>query len=356
MTSIINKPTPSPMTPVSSPVRVGMIGVGGYGSYRRERLREAGGFELLACCDQNEQALAQACEQEGARAVTNFDALLADPQIEAVIISTGIDTHASFAIQAMQAGKHVFVEKPLCASKAEADELIRVRDETGCVCVVGHTDNDSDPITQLTKSMIISDQLGTVVAYEENASHSGGLWIQPGDWRGQRERNPGGMLMQCGVHALHRFNYLFGPVVNVAAMMRYDAHLDTQTADATNVLLRHASGLVGTLNCYHVTAYCHELRLFGTNGNLYINTHEYQAWFQPSERGGAETREPVVLSRPDAVQRCANLIHWRNAIRKGAPAHPSLEDAVAAVAPVFAAEKAAEKRQEYQVGRCGSVG
>lgn len=79
-------------------------------------------------------------------------------------------------------------------------------------------------------------------------------------------------------------------VAAVQAMMRYDANPATQTADVANVLLRHDRGLVGTLNCYHVTAYCHELRIFGTKGNLYLATIEHKAWFQERRRGPAEAR------------------------------------------------------------------
>jgi predicted dehydrogenase len=157
------------------------------------------------------------------------------------------------------------------------------------------------------------------------------------------------MLFQCGVHALHGLNHLFGPVAVVQAMMRYDANPNTETADAANVLLRHGDGLVGTLNCYHVTAYCHELRVFGTKGNLYFNTHSREGWFQERKRGPAEPREPLKLPASEPGSEYANLTEWYRAIRTGQPNYPNLEDGINAVLPVFAAEVAAKEKREVAV-------
>lgn len=325
---------------------VGMVGVANFGAYRRQQMRASGNFVIAAVCDHQPAALAAAAAEEQATPYADFAALLAHPGLEAVAVSTGGDTHAAFACAAMRAGLHVFIEKPLCPTAAECAELRRVQGATGRVVGLGHNHCRSNALLLLAKEYCASGKLGTVVAYEENSSHSGGLEIKPGDWRGLADRNPGGMLFQCGVHALHGLAYLFGPVTAVQAMMRYDANPNTQTADAANVLLRHESGLVGTLNCYHVTAYCHELRIFGTKGNLYLDTHQHLAWFQPRKRNEVETREPVPVPADAPTHVYANLTEWYHAIRAGGPNYPNLDDGIQAVLPVFAAEQAAKERRE----------
>lgn len=269
---------------------------------------------------------------------------LGDSTLEGVVISTGIDTHAPFAIQAMRAGLHVFVEKPLCGTMAEIQALRAAQAETGRVFNSGHVHLASNWTFRLVKQVLDEGRLGTVACYEENSSHSGGLEIRPGDWRGQKARNPGGMLMQCGVHSLHRLIHQFGPIDEVMAMMRYDANPQTETADVANVLIRHRSGLVGTLNCYHVTGYQHALRVFGTKGNLYVDTQFRKAWFQPRLRGEIEELQDVAIPADEPLAACQNLVAWHDAIRHGTPPSPSLEDAIAAVAPVFAAERSEEQR------------
>ncbi len=330
---------------------VGMVGVGGFGTYRRQTMRDSGLFTLAAVCDRSAETLEKAAKEEGAKAAGSFDELLKFPGLEGIVISTGADSHAPFAIAAMKAGLHVFVEKPLCSSVAEVQALRSAQRETGRVVGMGHAHNASQPTMMLVRHYIDSGMLGTVTAYEENSSHSGGLIIKPGDWRGLAAKNPGGMLFQCGVHCFHSLTHLFGPVKAVAAMMRYDVNPNTETADAANVLCRHESGMIGTLNTYHTTAYLHELRVFGTGGNLYVSTHDGKASYQ--KRLVSATEERVAATGPAAPAWSAwgNLKTWYEAsvLGKG-EADPSLEHGVRAVLPVFAAEVAAKEKREVEVG------
>ena len=320
---------------------IAQVGVENFGAYRRRCLREAGCFRLAAVCDRDPAALARAAAAEDAAPYADYAEMLEHPGLEGVVVSTGADSHAALALAALRRGLHVFIEKPLCCSRAEVEELRGAQRESGLVVGVGHNACDHDPLLRLAKRYIDDGLLGTLCAVEDNTSHSGGLEIKPGDWRGLAGRNPGGMLFQCGCHALHALRYLCGPVAAVAAMMRHDAHPDTSTADAANVLLRFASGVVGTLSCYHVTGYCHELRLFGTRGNLYIDTHNGTAHFQARRRNEAEPRAPVEIPPREAAQRYAGLVSWRDAVRGGPPARPGLEDGAAAVLTIFAADESA---------------
>ena len=157
------------------------------------------------------------------------------------------------------------------------------------------------------------------------------------------------MLFQCGVHSLHRLAGLFGPVAAVQSMMRYDVHTATRTADVSNVLLRHESGLLGTLNCYHVTAYVHEFRLFGTDGNLYVDTHANRAFFQKRLVNRVEPRVELPMPKMDSHMDCINVANWYRAIRQEGPASPSLQDGINAELPVFAAVLATERKCEVSI-------
>ncbi len=330
---------------------VGQVGVANFGAYRRRQMKAAGCFDLVAVCDRNAEWLSAAAKEEGAKPYDDFEKMLSHPGLEGVVISTGADSHARFSIAAMERGLHVFVEKPLCCSVKEVEALRSAQKRTKRVVALGHNHCASDSLLNLAKKFIESGRLGTVVAFEENSSHSGGLEIKPGDWRGLADRNPGGMLFQCGCHALHALAYLFGPADEVQAMMRYDANPNTQTADAANVLLHCRSGLVGTLNCYHVTAYCHELRIFGTKGNLYFDTHNRRACFQPRKRGEVEERTPVKVPASPKTHLYGNLLSWFDGIRKGAEVYPGLEDGITAVLPIFAAEESAKSGRKISIGK-----
>lgn len=335
-------------------IKLGMVGVGNFGAARRALIRQAGGFRIIACADHSASMLERACQEEGAVACQSVDDLLNYPGVEGVVISTGATSHCEIAEATMAAGKHVFVEKPLCCSSNEVIRLRRAACKSGRVIGVGHHQSASDPIVVLVKRVIEDGLLGKIAAYEKNASHSGGFAIRKGDWRGGAEANPGGMLFQCGVHAFHMLHAIFGPIAEVNAAFRYDVNPDTETADVAAVTIRHEGGLVGTLNCYHVTAYCHELRIFGTKGNLYIDTFERRAWYQKALYGPREPRVEIPVE-PSSASEVANLESWRNAILSGGVPDPGLEEGIAAVLPVFAADRAASTGRSVSLADVAST-
>ncbi len=330
-----------------SSIRIGMVGVGGFGTYRRERLRETGRFNLVAVCDRNTEILQKVADEESAESFSTLEELLKRrPDVEGIVISTSAASHAGLAVLAMEAGRHVFIEKPLCSSVGQARILRAAYRQHPVVAGCGHARMDGDGAYLSVRSLMKDGRLGALAAYEENTSHSGGLELTPGDWREDPENNPGGMLFQCGVHSLHRLIHLFGPIESVQAMMRSDVRPETRTVDAASVLIRHASGVIGTLNAYHVTPYCHVLRIFGTAGMVEVETHDGLGHSRFQQRRRYET-EPVIDLPPPFIPPTAktgNLLAWADAIegRKPDP-DPTLEDGIRAVLPVFAAERAAKE-------------
>ncbi len=331
-------------------MKIGMVGVGGFGGYRRKRMRETGLFELVSAYDLNLEALAAAQREDGARPVDSYEALLDTPGIEAVVISTGAKFHAGQAIAAMERGLHVFVEKPLCATPQEVDALLEAQKRTGVKVGVGHVDHSCEVRSMGIKKLLDDGKLGAVVAVEATTAHSGGLEIKPGDWRGDPDKNPGGMLFQCGVHKLHELMFYFGAIVEVVAWMRYDVHT-TKTADSAQCLLRFSSGLVANLNAYHITPYRHAISIYGTERNLYWEMGAYGdpdlLVTQPRGSCTREPREPLTFEGVDDA--CGNLRSFFKAIREGGDPYPSLQDGARAVAVVFAAEESSKTGRPVSV-------
>jgi predicted dehydrogenase len=333
------------------PLKVGQIGVGGFGAARRSLMRQTGLFDLVAAYDLNPQALAQCEKEDGAKPARNYGELLETPGIEAVIVSTGAKFHAEQVIQAAERGLHVFVEKPLCSTPEELQALLDVRRRTGVVIGIGHNDHRHDPMALTIKKMLDEGALGKVATFEKTTCHAGGLEIKPGDWRGDPERNPGGMLFQCGCHSLHELMFYFGPITAVSATMRYDVHT-TQTADVALCHLTFASGLIGSLNAYHVSPYRYTLNIFGTKMSLYRN----ERWFDEGTTlvkqeefrdGKKEPLSPVPVE--GELDRAGGLRSFYEGVRHGTPVYPDMLDGARAVAAVFAAEEAARTGRMVKV-------
>jgi predicted dehydrogenase len=314
-------------------------------------MRETGLFRLVAAYDINPEAL-KACEQEdGAKPMPSYEALLDVPGIDAVVISTGAKFHAEQTLAAMERGLHVFVEKPLCATAAEIDALLKMQKRKKVVVGVGHNDHMSDAASATIKRMIDSGEMGAIATFEKTTAHNGGLCIKPGDWRGDPAKNPGGMLFQCGVHSIHELMYYFGPIRSVSCRMRYDVHT-TKTADVAICHLEFASGLIGSLNAYHVTPYRHTFSLFGTKKNLYREDLCFDEGTQLHTQitkldGKKEPKVPLPIEGKSDI--CGNLRNFYDAVVNGRAPYPSLLDGARAVAVVFAAEDSARSGKMVEV-------
>ncbi|MCW5962621.1 MAG: Gfo/Idh/MocA family oxidoreductase [Bryobacterales bacterium] len=148
--------------PASDRVRVGVIGSGGRGAYLTAQFKEVGA-EMSAVCDVYEPNLQRglAAASTGAKAFSDYRRLLDDRSIDAVIVSTPDHWHAQMVIDAVRAGKDVYVEKPLCHTIPEGFAMVAATRETRRIVQVG-TQRRSSPLFQEGKSIVDSGVLGDV--------------------------------------------------------------------------------------------------------------------------------------------------------------------------------------------------
>jgi predicted dehydrogenase len=148
--------------PPGSPVRIAVVGLGYWGPNLIRNISELPGAEALIACDLRADVL----EGIGRRypsveLTTSYVDVLADPRVDAVVIATPVSRHHPMAKAALLAGKHVFVEKPLAASTAEAGDLIGLAERSGLLLMPGHTFLYSPPV-MLIRDMIRSGELGEI--------------------------------------------------------------------------------------------------------------------------------------------------------------------------------------------------
>ena len=143
-------------------IRVAVVGLGYWGPNLVRNLHEVEGAEAALVCDLRPEALATIQRRYPAvGTTTDFDTVLADETIDAVAIATPVSSHFELAARTLEAGKHVFVEKPLTASSDEALELIELADQHGLVLMPGHTFLYSPPVNMI-RSLITSGELGEI--------------------------------------------------------------------------------------------------------------------------------------------------------------------------------------------------
>jgi predicted dehydrogenase len=120
-------------------VRVAVVGLGYWGPNLARNFDRLPGAELAWICDSARGSLERwAPEFPGARASGDLDEVLADPDLDAVVVATDVPSHATIAQRALEAGKHCFVEKPLAQSVAEAEQVVAAAAASGRTLMVGH--------------------------------------------------------------------------------------------------------------------------------------------------------------------------------------------------------------------------
>jgi predicted dehydrogenase len=142
-------------------MRIGVVGLGYWGPNLVRVLNQSTECTLAAVCDLDSSKLAKIARQyPGVRGFMSVQELL-NSDIEAVVVATSIGTHYAVAKQALEADKHVFVEKPLCDSSLKAKGLVGLADERKVTLMTGHTFVYSPPVVRI-KNLIDSAELGDV--------------------------------------------------------------------------------------------------------------------------------------------------------------------------------------------------
>ncbi|MEK3722388.1 Gfo/Idh/MocA family protein [Paenibacillus sp. FSL H8-0034] len=190
-----------------SKLKIAVIGAGSISEAHLTAYSVHPEVELIAICDLNETRAQEKAERYGAGTTyTNYMELLQNPEIEAVSICTWNHMHAKIAIAALEAGKHVLCEKPLCKTVEEALNVQKAVHDSGKVLQVGYVRRYGTNVQTLRK-FVDAGQLGEI--YYAKASCLRRLG-NPGGWFSDSERSGGGPLIDLGVHVIDLCWYLMG--------------------------------------------------------------------------------------------------------------------------------------------------
>ena len=153
----------TPVEEPAEPVRIAVVGLGYWGPNIARNLFELPAAEVVALCDQSEERLGRvASRYPGLPTESHFEAILEDPLVEAIAIATPVHTHYPLGMAALEAGKHVFVEKPMAHSVKEARRLAAAAEERSLIMMPGHTFLYSPPVN-LIRELIESGELGDIL-------------------------------------------------------------------------------------------------------------------------------------------------------------------------------------------------
>jgi predicted dehydrogenase len=298
-------------------VRAAVAGLGWWGQHVVRRLEGSEHLKLVTAVETNPQRAAFAREH-GLAFTGALEEVLADPGIDAVILCTPHGLHTGQVLACAAAGKHVFCEKPLALTRADAERSVAACNEARVVLGIGHERRYEPAIVEVQR-LLREGVLGTVMHLEANFSHDKLANVPAGDWRTSPKDAPAAGMTAMGIHLTDLFVALIGPVREAfATTSSRVAYPDN--GDVVSALVRFECGATGYLNAILVTPHHLRLTVFGSEAWVEVRNETHPDTPGPStltvqhRDGRTETRRYEWV---DTVR--ANLEAFARAIEGDAP-------------------------------------
>ncbi len=327
-------------------IGIGIIGAGHFGAAHARAMHEVRGARLVASCRNDAAGLADFTTEFGGKGYLDYRELLADPDVEAVVVALPHHLHTDVAIACAAAGKHIMIEKPVAPTVAECRQIIDAAKAADVVLMPGHTMRFTLPYLA-ARRLIDEGGLGEM---RYGSSRMIKLWME-GNRRNWHldPATGGGMLFTAGIHALDRLLAFAGRRASHVSAITATSFHEQKADDAALLLLRfgeEAAGQVASIG-YADGAFISGDELVFDRGVLAVD------FFKGVTLGRGLKWQPVENSIEQDVAGRALVRQWQaftSAVRDGTEPPVTAEDGMHVVACIEAAFKASRERREVAVG------
>ena len=255
------------------PLRVASLGMGWWSDVLADAINRSGKLTITACYSRSEEKRAAFAAKYGCRAVPSYEAILADKDIEAVINTTPNGVHLETTRAAADAGKHVFLDKPIANTVSDGRRITEICRKAGVVLALGYQRRRENQFRWI-KRQIDEGLFGKLVNAEANISRDRLGKIDLGSWRYQAAGMPGGVMLQIGIHYTDVLEYLIGPVKAVSGQFARLV-LPGDNPDVASLVLEHENGALSTLNASYASASEYYLmNIYGKEATAYYDMFE----------------------------------------------------------------------------------
>ena len=197
----------------------------------------------------------------------SYTAIINDPNIDAVILTTPHSLHSKHAIQAMKNGKHVFVEKPMATKYQDAKKMFKAAKKYKKILSVGHNRRYSS-VSDFIYNLNRQKKIGKILHIEANYSAPGALKYKKKYWRASRKESPGGAVSALGIHMIDLMCYFGGTVKSVQSLVKKFA-VKVNMDDTTSAIFEFSKNCTGNLTTIFACPYTTTFNVFGTNMNIF---------------------------------------------------------------------------------------
>jgi predicted dehydrogenase len=302
----------------------------------------SGKLQIAACYTRSEEKRAKFAAKYACRAAPSYEAILADRSIEAIVNTTPNNIHLETTRLAAEAGKHVFLDKPIANTVADGRAITAACRSAGVVLALGYQRRREGHFRWI-RSQIDGGVFGRLVNAEANISRDRLGKIDLGSWRYTAAGMPGGVMLQIGIHYIDVLEYLIGPIKAVSGSLA-QLVLPGDNPDVASLIIEHESGALSTLNASYASASEHYvMNIYGKEASAYYDFHQGLRFLK---RGAAKS-DPVQVPKIDTF--VDELEEFAAAVRGGPQPEMGGEGGTRSLAVIRAGIKSAREGRRVHV-------
>lgn len=252
------------------PVRVAVLGMGWWSDVLSDAIKRSKELEIVACYTRSEDKRRAFAEKYNCRPAASYEEILRDTSIAGIVNTTPNNVHLETTRQAAEAGKHVFLDKPIANTVREGMEIAEVCKKAGVVLALGYQ-RRREKHFRWVKNEIDEGRFGKLVQAECNISRDRLGQFDLTSWRYTAEGMPGGVMLQIGIHYVDVLEYLMGPVKSVSARLA-QLVLPGDNPDVANMILQHENGALSSLTASYASASeYYMMNIYGKEASAYYD-------------------------------------------------------------------------------------
>ena len=280
-----------------APLRVACIGMGWWSDVLADAISRSGKLTIVSCYTRSDDKRAAFATKYGCRAANSYEEILGDSGVEAIVNTTPNGVHLDTTRAAAQAGKHVFLDKPIANTVAEGQAIAQACRDAGVVLSLGYQRGRESHFRWI-KAEIDAGRFGKLVQAEANISRDRLGKIDLASWRYQAAGMPGGVMLQIGIHYVDVLEMLMGPVVRVSGRSA-QLVLPGDNPDVANLILEHESGALSNLTASYASASEHYMmNIYGKEASAFYDLFSGLRHL----RRGETTATPVKTEDNDTIR------------------------------------------------------
>jgi predicted dehydrogenase len=260
------------------PVRAALVGVGAWGRVLAKAAAKSSAINFVCCVGRNPERLS-AFAEEFRMTASNIASVLANKDIQALVLALPNERHLEFATLAAHEGKHVYIEKPIANTMPDALRIAKLERAHGVRIMVGHCARLLAG-NRLMRHAVDNGSLGHVTQIEANFSNDRALKLSPHDWRWYRANSPGGCLSQIAIHQFDTLRFLGGDIAGVSAMAARHSPVRAEVEDQWMVAVRFADGKLGSVVSNWTSPGTYNVRVTGEAALMFYEIDQNH-WAQP---------------------------------------------------------------------------